>query len=135
MRYREPDMETDLRTPDEIDSELTSVVYRQQAFQLLRFFYRRTRDAEAACYLLAETFASASIHRRHQQDLSLDDPTWIRNIAKLELSRYFRRLRVEARNVERLNMYVPLMTEEEQADLEDEIARTQRTRLDLAATT
>ena len=121
-------------TPREVDEDLACVIYRQRAFQLQRFFYRRTRDADATSYLLAETFASAAIHRKHQHDLTLDNPEWIRNIAKLELSRYFRRLRVEARNVERLGLTVPMMTEEEASDLEREIERSEQKRMDLTAT-
>ncbi len=108
-----------LRPPHEIDAELADVLYGQRGHELITFFYRRTRNAEAATELLAETFANAAVHRRNDETLSPHDGEWLRNIAKLELSRYFRRLRVDLTAVTRLTMTVPRLTESEVAMLHE----------------
>ena len=110
---------TSLRQPHEIDAELSEVLYGQRGHELITFFYRRTRNAEAATDLLAETFANAAVHRRNDETLSAHDGEWLRNIAKLELSRYFRRLRVDLTAVTRLAMTVPRLTESEVAMLHE----------------
>lgn len=114
-----------LRSPNEIDPELAEVLYGQRAHELITFFYRRTRNAEAATELLAETFANAAVRRRNDDQLSAHDGEWLRNIAKLELSRYFRRLCVDLTAVERLTMTVPRLTESEVAMLEESTASAQ----------
>lgn len=109
---------TDLRTPEQIDAELADVLYGQHGHELITFFYRRTRSADAATELLAETFANAATRRRHDEQLSAHDGEWVRNIAKLELSRYFRKLRVELTTVDRLAMTIPRLTATEVAMLD-----------------
>jgi len=118
-----------LISPRELDRELFDVLYSRRAHELITFFYRRTRNADAAAELLAETFAIAALRRRNDADLELHPAGWLRNIAKLELSRYFRRLDIELRAVTRLHMEIPRLTETEIIVLDAEIHEERNTRL------
>ena len=122
-------MNLGLISPRELDRELFDVLYGRRAHELITFFYRRTRNADAAADLLAETFAIAVLRRRNDADLALYPAEWLRNIAKLELSRYFRRLDVELRAVTRLHMEVPRLTETEIIVLDAEIHEERNNRL------
>lgn len=113
----------------DLDAELFDVLYGRRAHELVTFFYRRTRNADTAAELLAETFAIAVLRRRHDPELSVHQPDWLRNIARLELSRYFRRLDVELRAVTRLQMNVPRLTETEIVVLDAEIHEERTARL------
>lgn len=113
----------------DLDHELFEVLYGRRAHELITFFYRRTRNADAAAELLAETFAVAVLRRRSDPSLSVDDPEWLRNVAKLELSRYFRRLQVELHTVTRLQMNIPRLTETEIVVLDAEIHEERNARL------
>ncbi len=118
-----------LVSPRELDRELFDLLYGRRAHELITFFYRRTRNADAAAELLAETFAIAALRRRGDADLALHPADWLRNIAKLELSRYFRKLDVELRAVTRLHMEIPRLTETEIIVLDAEIHEQRNTRL------
>lgn len=118
-----------LATAKHVDRELFDVLYGRRAHELITFFYRRTRNADAAAELLAETFAIAALRRRGNPELSVRDGEWMRNIAKLELSRYFRKLEVELKAVGRLNMDIPRLTETEIVVLEAEIHEARNIRL------
>jgi len=97
--------------------------------ELITFFYRRTRNPDAAAELLAETFAVGVLRRRSDPDLSVNEPEWLRNIAKLQLSRYFRKLEVELVAVNRLGMEIPRLTDTEIVVLEAEIYEERNIRL------
>lgn len=116
-------------TAKHLDPELFDVLYGRRAHELITFFYRRTRNADTAAELLAETFAIAALRRRSDPDLSVRDAEWMRNIAKLELSRYFRKLEVELKAVVRLNMDIPRLTETEIVVLDAEIHEERNARL------
>lgn len=119
--------------PRELDRELFDLLYGRRAHELITFFYRRTRNADAAAELLAETFAIAVLRRRNDADLALHPAEWLRNIAKLELSRYFRKLEVELRAVTRLQMEIPRLTETEIIVLDAEIHEERNNRLGSSA--
>ena len=110
-----------LRTPQEVDAELAAELYGPRAHELITFFYRRTRDADSSAQLLAETFATAALRRRKDPSLSVRETEWLQNIARLELSRYFRKLKVELVHVSRLGIDVPLLTPLEKTVLDAEV--------------
>ena len=118
-----------LISPRELDGELFDLLYGRRAHELITFFYRRTRNPDAAAELLAETFAIAVLRRRNDADLALNPAEWLRNIAKLELSRYFRKLDVELKAVNRLQMDIPRLTETEVIVLDAEIHEERNNRL------
>lgn len=122
-------IELGLISPRELDADLFDLLYGRRAHELITFFYRRTRNADAAAELLAETFAIAVLRRRSDPELALHPAEWLRNIAKLELSRYFRRLDVELRAVTRLHMEIPRLTETEIIVLDAEIHEERNSRL------
>ncbi len=118
-----------LATASELDLELFDILYGRSAHELITFFYRRTRNPDAAAELLAETFAVGVLRRRSDPDLSVNEPEWLRNIAKLQLSRYFRKLEVELVAVNRLGMEIPRLTDTEIVVLEAEIYEERNIRL------
>jgi DNA-directed RNA polymerase specialized sigma24 family protein len=118
-----------LATAAELDLELFDVLYGRRAHELITFFYRRTRNPDASAELLAETFAVGVLRRRSDPDLSVRKLEWLRNIAKLQLSRYFRKLEVELVAVNRLGMEIPRLTDTEIVVLEAEIYEERNIRL------
>jgi RNA polymerase sigma factor (sigma-70 family) len=101
---------TDSRTDEELlaavaaEPEAFAIFYRRHVRPLLGFFMRRTRDAELAADLCAETFAAAldGLHRF--------DPVrgravgWLYGIARHQLAQAARRGVVEDRARRRLGM-------------------------------
>jgi RNA polymerase sigma-70 factor (ECF subfamily) len=78
--------------------------YREREDQLLRFFLRRTRAADVAADLTAETFARALAGReRYDPDLG-DQGAWLFGIARNVLSRSVERGRVDDAVRRRLGM-------------------------------
>jgi RNA polymerase sigma factor (sigma-70 family) len=75
-------------------------------------------NAEVADDLLAETFAAAWMARTRFRDLGKPGGAWLCGIARRELSRYFRRERVELRAVRRLGIDVPVLDRESVAAVE-----------------
>jgi DNA-directed RNA polymerase specialized sigma24 family protein len=76
--------------------------YDRWAETMLAYFCRRVRSPEVAADLLAETFAVAFEARGRFRDVGKPGGAWLYGIARKELSRYFRRQRVELRVVQRL---------------------------------
>ena len=98
--------------------------YEHHSRQLLRYFARRTYDAEAAFDLTAETFAEAFRSRRRFRGESHDEQAaWLYAIARHQLHRYFRRGKAERKALERVGIALPepspaeLERVEEMADL------------------
>jgi RNA polymerase sigma factor (sigma-70 family) len=87
-------------------------LYDRWAEPLLAYFYRRVIDAEVAADLLAETFALAFEKRGRFRDRGAPGAAWLYGIASKELSRYFRRQRVQLRTVERLGVAIPRIDDE-----------------------
>jgi RNA polymerase sigma factor (sigma-70 family) len=72
---------------------------------LLRYFARRTLDAQVAADLTAETLAEAFASRGRFHDRGDGSATaWLYTIARRQFSRYLRRLRVEDAARRRLGM-------------------------------
>lgn len=86
------------------EPEAFGALYERHAETLLRFFVRRTLDAEAAAELVAETFAEAFASRRRFRGRGLDVTGWLYGIARHLLARYFRTGAVDARARRRLGM-------------------------------
>lgn len=79
---------------------------------LLRYFVRRTADAEAALDLVAETFAQAARGRRRCRAASDEErAAWLYGIARNQLAAYHRRGYAEQRVVRRLGLERPPVTE------------------------
>ena len=86
-----------------IDIDALYVAHREP---LLRFFARRTADAEVALDLWAETFAQAvRSHRRYRGTANPDEQAgWLYGIARNQLAMYVRRGYAEQRAVARLGI-------------------------------
>jgi RNA polymerase sigma factor (sigma-70 family) len=78
------------------------------------FFARRVFDAEVALDLTSETFAEA-LQRRAQfrGRLQEEEQAWLFAIARTQLSRYWRRGKVERAALRRLAVEVPTLTDAE----------------------
>jgi RNA polymerase sigma factor (sigma-70 family) len=87
-------------------------LYDRWADPLLAFLYRRVLDAEVAADLLAETFAIAYEKRGRYRDTGAPGAAWLYGIARIELSRYFRKHRVQLKTAQRLGLVVPELDEE-----------------------
>jgi RNA polymerase sigma-70 factor (ECF subfamily) len=79
------------------DPDAFGVFYDRHVEAILRFFYRRTGDPEAAADLTAETFAEALAGRHRYRNTGAPARTWLLGIARHQLSRFFRRKRVDDR--------------------------------------
>lgn len=86
------------------DVESFVALYREHSSAMLAFFARRTLDAEAAADLTAETFAQALASRERFRDHGVGPGPWLYAIARHQLSHYYRRGRVSAKERERLGM-------------------------------
>jgi RNA polymerase sigma factor (sigma-70 family) len=88
-----------LRNPSSNGLDATAFValYDAYAEPLLRYFARRTLDAEVAFDLTAETFAEAFVSRGRFDPSRGDAVAWLFGIAQHELGSYLRRLNVERR--------------------------------------
>jgi RNA polymerase sigma-70 factor (ECF subfamily) len=93
-------------------------VYERCAEPLLVYFYRRVFDPEVAADLLAETIAIAFERRSRFRDRGLPGEAWIYGIAAKQLSRWFRRRRVELKAARRLGIEVPVLDHESSRRIE-----------------
>jgi RNA polymerase sigma-70 factor (ECF subfamily) len=85
---------------------------------LLVFLARRTADPEVALDLWSETFAQAVVSaRRFRGSTDAEAGAWLFQIARHQLSRYYRRGQAERRAMERLGIERPPMTPELEADV------------------
>ena len=103
-----------------LDPDDISRLYEAHASDLLRFFARRTLQAEVAVDLVAETFCQAFIDRAGFRG------AWRRRGARVDirhrpppLSGYFRRGSVERRALARLGLQLPAMSELDYERIED----------------
>jgi RNA polymerase sigma-70 factor (ECF subfamily) len=101
-----------------------SRLYRDHARTLLVFVARRVYDPEVAMDVVAETFAAAFSVRHQFRDPegSGDDGdavAWLYGIARHQLSRYYRRGRVERRALERLGVERRGLTDPEYERIEE----------------
>jgi RNA polymerase sigma-70 factor, ECF subfamily len=107
-----------------LEPEDLARLYETHAASVLRFFARRTLQADVAIDLVAETFARAFVNRAQFRGRGESDAlAWLFGIARHELSAYFRRGAVERRALARLGLEVSPLTDsdydrvEELADL------------------
>src|SRR5215213_8050820 len=99
-------------TATESDDELLAssepgsfaVFYRRHVEDLIAFFMRRTRNAELAADLTAETFAAALVSRASFDPERGTAPAWLFGIALNKLARVERRDAAERRARGRLGM-------------------------------
>jgi RNA polymerase sigma factor (sigma-70 family) len=90
-----------------------SALYATHRDDLLRYFVRRTADAEAALDLVAETFAQAArARRRCQATNDAERAGWLYGIARNQLNSFHRRGYAEQRAVRRLGLERPPVSEE-----------------------
>lgn len=104
------------------DPEAFTAIVERWSGSLLRFFYRRTFDAQASLDLVAETLAVAFERRSRYVDSGVPASGWLFGIARRELGRYRRRGRIAMRAVARLDIEVPAVgdaTAERIAELVD----------------
>jgi RNA polymerase sigma factor (sigma-70 family) len=108
----------DARSDDDLlaatrgEPEAFAVFYRRHAEPLLAYFARRTRDAELAADLTAETFAAAlSGAHRHRPEKG-PAVAWLYGIARRQLAGAARRGAVEDRARRRLGMARISLTDE-----------------------
>ncbi len=112
-----------------LDPDDISRLYEAHAADLLRFFARRTLQADVAVDLVAETFCQAFTDRAEFRGAGDSEALgWIFGIARHQLSGYFRRGSVERRALARLGLQLPSMSDldyervEELAGLQNERA-------------
>ena len=97
-----------------------AAMYAREGEVVLVFVARRTLDAAVAADLTAETFAQAfcswpRLRGRSQPEVR----AWLFTVARRQLSRYFRRGRVEHRALQRLGIRVPALHEDDVAAIDD----------------
>jgi RNA polymerase sigma-70 factor, ECF subfamily len=101
------------------DAEALADLYRCEGEKVLIFLTRRTWDAEVALELTAETFALALGRWRRLGGLTVEQQrAWLFTVARRQLSHYLRRARVERRAIERLGMQVPIVSDDDAAQIE-----------------
>ena len=93
---------------DGLDGAELEAAYADHGRGLVRYFARRTYDAEAALDLTAETFARAfQARRRFRGSTPAEVKRWIYTIADNALIDYSRRGRSERRALRRLGLDRP----------------------------
>ena len=108
-------------------------LYDELAERVLVFFTRRVLDPQLALDLTGETFAVAFQRRRSFRGVTAaEQEGWIFAIARTQLSRYWRRGRVERQALGRMRVEVPAMQDEEIARVE-ELAGTEAVRARVAS--
>jgi RNA polymerase sigma-70 factor (ECF subfamily) len=94
-------------------------LYERHREGLLRYFARRTADAEIALDLWAETFAQAVKGRRRYRGSSEEnEAAWLYAIARNLLNAYLRKGYAEQRAVRKLGIERPPVTDELLRDVE-----------------
>ena len=115
------------------DAAAFDELYDALAERVLVFFSRRVLDGQLALDLTGETFAIAFQRRRSFRGATEEEQDgWIFAIARSQLSRYWRRGRVEREALGRMGVDVPVMGDVE-LDRVDELAATADVRARVAA--
>jgi RNA polymerase sigma factor (sigma-70 family) len=108
-------------------------LYDRLAERVLVFFTRRVLDPQLALDLTGETFAIVFQRRRSfRGGTEYEQDAWVFAIARSQLSRYWRRGRIERQALGRLGVEVPQMRDAE-LDRIDELAGTEAVRAHIAA--
>ena len=115
------------------DPDAYEELYDELAERVLVFFTRRVLDPQLALDLTGETFAVAFQRRRSFRGVTdAEQEGWIFAIARTQLSRYWRRGRIEREALGRLRVEVPAMDDDEIARVE-ELAGTEAVRARVAS--
>ena len=94
--------------------------YDEHDTRLLTYFARRVYDPDIAMDLTAETFAQAYAGRRRFRGSSDGEAAaWLYAIARRQLTRYFKKARVELRALARLGIERPALDDEQRTRIED----------------
>jgi RNA polymerase sigma-70 factor (ECF subfamily) len=101
-----------------LDATAFIALYDGHAEPLLRYFARRTLDAEVAFDLTAETFGEAFASRARFDPSRGDAVAWLFGIAHHELGSYLRRLSVERRARTRLGIREHALSEDDHERIE-----------------
>jgi RNA polymerase sigma-70 factor (ECF subfamily) len=102
----------DLLAATRAEPEAFAVFYRRHVQALLAYFARRTRDAELAADLTAETFAQALTGAHRHRPEKGPAIAWLYGIARRQLANAIRRGAVEDRARRRLGMAPLTLTDE-----------------------
>jgi RNA polymerase sigma-70 factor (ECF subfamily) len=111
--------DAELLTASPFDPSAFVEVYRRHAEELLRYFAKRTLDPEAAAELTAETFAEAYASRRNYRNTGDEGVAWLYGIARHQLSRFFRRGRIDADARRKLGMPIRELPPDDYERIED----------------
>ena len=111
--------DAELLTASRSDPRAFVEVYRRHAEELLRYFAKRTLDPEAAAELTAETFAEAYASRRNYRDTGDEGVAWLYGIGRHQLSRFFRRGRIESDARRKLGMPIRELPPDDYERIED----------------
>ncbi len=96
------------------DPDAFAAFYDSYASRVLVFFARRVLDAEVALDLTSETFAQALANRgQFRGRLEEEEQAWLFAIARTQLTRYWRRGKVEREALRRYAVEVPPLTDAE----------------------
>jgi RNA polymerase sigma factor (sigma-70 family) len=98
------DLDDDLLRRSAREPEAFGVFYERHERLVLGYFVRRTRDAELAADLTAETFAAALLSSRRYRPGEAPASAWLLGIARHVLAGSARRARVEDRARRRLGL-------------------------------
>lgn len=94
--------------------------YRAYSQRILRFFVRRTYEAQVALDLTSETFAAAYIARaKFRGGSDAEAEAWIYKIARSQFTRYLRRGTAEKKALARVGIDPPRADAEEIERIED----------------
>src|SRR5688500_19218601 len=114
LRWRQTRPEPPLLRRAADDPAAFDELYDELAQRVLLFFTRRVLDGQLALDLTGETFASAFQRRRSFRGTTIEEQEgWLFAIARTQLSRYWRRGRVEREALERIRVEVPVMRDAE----------------------
>jgi RNA polymerase sigma factor (sigma-70 family) len=96
------------------DADEFADLYRREGEAVLIFLTRRSWDGEVALELTAETFALALQSWRRLRPLTAEQRrAWLFTVAARQLSRHWRRLKLERRALRRLGVRVPAIDDED----------------------
>ena len=102
------------------EPEAFAIFYTEHFETILAYLARRLFDAESALDLTAETFAQAYLSRRRFRGTTKEEAeAWLYRIASRQLSRYFRRKKLERRAMRRLGIETPHVDDERRARIEE----------------
>jgi RNA polymerase sigma-70 factor (ECF subfamily) len=102
------------------DADAFMELYGREREAVTVFIARRTFDVSVAADLAAETFALALASWSRLRGRSEEEArAWLFTVARRQVSRYFRRSRIELRATRRLGIQVPPIHEDDVAAIEE----------------